>query len=151
MKIHKCIDCDFSISHQCVSIDFRQYVPASANVTVVTNIPLQSTIMCVCQFGFFHSHPTQPRVELPNNLSVRSSSHMLELDRSVSVRCPRCHMNVVMKNRSNDVCSDFANWNSLEATNRRQFFKSLENRLQASQINRPYLNKLYTRYRECCQ
>nr|ADI40460.1 unknown [Hyposoter didymator] len=151
MKTHKCIECDFSISHQCMSIDFSQYVPASANITGVTNIAPQSTTMCVCQFAFFHSHPTQPRVILANTLSWKSCSHMLELNRSLSLRCPRCHMNVVMKNRNNNVCSDFANWNSLEGINRRQFFKSLENRLQASKISRPHLDELYTCNRQCCQ
>nr|ADI40491.1 unknown [Hyposoter didymator] len=151
MKTHKCIECEFSISHQCVSIDFTQYVPSSANVTGVTTITPQSTTMCICQFGFFHSHATQPRLKLANNLSLKSTLRMLEHNRSVSVSCPRCHMNVVIKNRNSDVCCDFTNWNSLEGGNRRQFFNSLENRLQTSKMSRPYLNELYTCNRQCCQ
>nr|BAF45624.1 f2.2 [Tranosema rostrale ichnovirus] len=150
MKTHKCLGCEFSISHQCTSIDLTQHVPFSADNAPGTTIVPKSPIMCTCQFGFVHSHVTRTRSMQGQNLNLKNIPYLLEHHRSTSLSCPRCHIHIVMKNREKDVCSDLNNWVGFEDADRKQFYNFLRHRLRQSTISWPVLNELYTCSKKCC-
>lgn len=148
MKTHSCVDCHFSISHQCVSVHFSQFVRSNANVVSTTTIVPESMNICICGFGFFHSHANNSRDNLTNNLSSLNISRLFEHDRSLNVSCSKCYMNIVIKNRNNNICSDLTNW--IDVFNR-LFWNFLKDRLELSSMHKPNLNELYTCRRRCCQ
>lgn len=151
MKTHNCIDCEFSISHQCVSVHFSQYVRSNGNVLGITTITPESMNMCICGFGFFHSHGNRSRMKLSDNLTSINISSLSEHDRSSTVSCRNCLMNIVMKNRNREICSNFTTWTNLEGTVNRQFYKFLGDRLELSDMSKPKITELYTCLRRCCQ
>lgn len=151
MKTHMCIDCQFSISHQCVSVHFSQFVRSNGNVVSTTPITPESMNICTCGFGFFHSHATNSRIKLSDNLSSMNISCLYEHDRSTNVSCPKCHINIVIKNRNNNICSDLTNWVDLYGALNRQFYNFLNDHLERSSMHKPNLDELYTCRRRCCQ
>ncbi len=151
MKTHMCIDCQFSISHQCVSVHFSQFVRSNGNVVSTTTITPESMNICTCGFGFFHSHATNSRIQLSDNLSSMKISRLYEHDRSTNVSCPKCHMNISIKNRNNNICSDLTNWVDLYGALNRQFYNFLKDHLERSSMHKPDLKELYTCRRRCCQ
>lgn len=151
MKTHMCIDCNFSISHQCVSVHFSQFVRSNGNVMSTTSITPESMNICICGFAFFHSHAKNSRTKLSDNLSSMNISRLFEHERSLNMSCPSCHMNIVMKNRNDDVCSDLTNWVDLYGTQNRQFYEFIKDRLELSSMHKPSLKELFTCKRRCCQ
>nr|AKD28082.1 N-like protein [Glypta fumiferanae] len=151
MKTHKCVECEFSISHQCMPVEYLQYVPSAIDLTEIGAITPKDTFMCICKFGFYHAHSAGKCQELGNKLVAKNNvTRLLEHNRTVKVSCPRCRMSIVMRSRNSDVCSDFTQWQSLDGANRKTFFSSIENRLGNCKNNRPYMDELYTCQRQCC-
>nr|AAS79017.1 NHv1.2 protein [Ichnoviriform sonorense] len=150
MKTHMCIYCPFSISHECVSVHFSQCVRSNANVAGMTTITPESMNMCICGFGFFHSHATNSRIQLSDNLSSMKISRLFEHDRSINLSCPNCHMNIVMKNRNNNVCCDLTNWDDSNGDLNIQFHDFLKDRLELSSMREPNINEFYICRRRCC-
>lgn len=151
MKTHMCVDCNFSISHQCVSVHFSQFVRSNGNVMSTTSIAPESMNICICGFGFFHSHAKNSRIKLSDNLSSINIFRLLEHYRSLNMSCPSCHISIVMKNRHDDVCSDLTTWNDLYGAQNRQFYEFIKDRLALSSMHKPNIQELFTCKRRCCQ
>nr|AKD28038.1 N-like protein [Glypta fumiferanae] len=151
MKTHKCLDCEFSVSHQCMSIEYLQFIPSAVELTQIGSLTPKETIMCICKFGFYHAHPSSGGVELVNKLATKHYTNRLtEHCRTVKVSCPGCKMSIVMRSRNAEVCCDFSQWMSHDGHNRKTFFSAIGNRLTNCKNNKPYLNELYTCNRQCC-
>lgn len=151
MKTHSCMDCQFFISHQCLSIHFSQYVRSNGNVVGITRIPPESMNICICGFGFFHSHDKKSRGYPLNDVTASDFRHLLEHDRSVTVSCITCDMNITMKNRYIDVCCSFTSWVNFDGVRNRKFYAFLDERLGLSAMDKPRRQELYTCNRRCCQ
>ncbi|MBT0666682.1 N-like protein [Lissonota sp. PSUC_FEM 10030012] len=151
MKTHKCLDCEFSVSHQCMSIEYLQFVPSAVELTQIGTITPKETIMCMCKFGFYHAHASSGGIELVNKLATKHYTNRLtEHCRTVKVSCPGCKMSIVMRSRNAEVCCDFSQWMSHDGQNRKTFFSAIGNCLANCKNNKPYLNELYTCNRQCC-
>nr|BAF45622.1 f2.1 [Tranosema rostrale ichnovirus] len=141
------LGCEFSISHQCTSIDLSNTCRLA--LTMHLNYFVPNPIMCTCQFGFVHSHVTRTRSMQGQNLNLKNIPYLLEHHRSTSLSCPRCHIHIVMKNREKDVCSDLNNWVGLRMRPQ-TVLNFLRHRLRQSTISWPMLNELYTCSKKCC-
>lgn len=154
MKTHECIDCNFSISHECPSIDIRESWNFSGNGLRVDFITPESITMCRCTFTFFHSHITKP-ISKPQARSLESSplpntSLWLEDHRSVSYDCPRCYMGMIMTNQNKDVCSDLMAFVSTKCLIRRKMYIHVKNNLDDLSENDPAMNEFLSCKNGCC-
>ncbi|BAF45616.1 d7.1 [Tranosema rostrale ichnovirus] len=152
MKTYKCIQCKFSISHQCMSIQFTQGMPLSSDAAQPTRMVPDSTMTCDCQFAFFHSHATSSRLRSQpvDNSSAKNTSSIIEHYRSVTFGCGMCHIYIVMENRRKNICCEMEKWNSTDGANRTQFHKSVQKFLQHSTTGSLKLDELFTCRQHCC-
>lgn len=154
MKTHECIECNFSISHQCLSLDSTEYWTFGGHAPCIEFIAPESTTMCLCNFTVLHSHSKKPKSKAEMKLLEQSgpppTSHWVENNRAVNMECPKCFMNVFMSNRNNDVCTDLINFTSTDGPNRKKFFNWVHNHLNYSSKDAPTLTDFYCCSNFCC-
>lgn len=158
MKTHECIECHYSVSHDCVSMDSSEYWTFGGNAPCIDLITPEEITMCLCNFTIFHSHnvvqahsrKSKREVESPPRSPLPSALRLIENNRSANLECPRCYMTVSITNRNKDVCSDLMNFNCVEGRIRRRFFDYIHHYLDFGTKNLPGLSEFYSCSKLCC-
>lgn len=153
MKTHECVECNFSISHECVRIDSSSYYTFGGVAPCVDFITPESTTMCSCNFTIFHSHSLKSKSKREAKPVVSSSppstSHLEENDRSVKLDCPTCCMTIFVSNRNNDICSNLTNFASTDGPIRNRFFRYVQNNVDYSP-NNVSMSEFHSCSNDCC-
>lgn len=147
MKTHKCIECDFSISHQCISLNSIQHI---ANFRDVSLIAPEAVYSCICSFGLYHSHKHKPRSKFVGDLRSMNIYNLIEKQRYVDMNCPKCYLEIRIHNRNDALCNNFTNWTNLEDGTNGEFCRIITKNLNKTNEEIPLLNELYSCNRRCC-
>lgn len=148
-KTHKCLNCEFSISHQCMSLDFVRRVPFGTDFLDTTTFAPNRTIICDCSFSFFHAHLKRSRSQMVELPSSRGNCYLREHNRSVSFSCPKCYLDVTLTNRTNSVCSDLANWDRVTGDHRETFYNTIQSCLHYPR-DTLLMDEFYACGKGCC-
>ncbi|XP_063825163.1 uncharacterized protein LOC135074724 [Ostrinia nubilalis] len=152
MKTHQCIDCDFSISHECMAMNSTEYWTFEGIAPCIESITPELTIMCLCGFAFYHSHKPQLRSKsksvMPSPLP--STFHWVPDNRTFNWDCPKCCMRISITDRNNRVCSDMTSLNSIDGPIRKQFVKYVICNLEYERKQHPVLTDFYSCSSLCC-
>lgn len=149
LKTHRCRYCDFSISHQCLSIDYIRGAPFGAELMNQATMAPSQTVVCNCGFAFFHAHLKRTRMVVVKSIEYRLTSSLRESEHSVDISCPKCYSNVVMTNRTG-VCCDLDTWDGVTDHNRQQFYNVIQRWQHSSPLNPLSLDGFYTCSKGCC-
>ncbi|AHY21975.1 N protein 1 [Diadegma semiclausum ichnovirus] len=154
MKTYECIECHYSVSHECVSMDSPEYWTFGGNVPAIDLITPDEITMCLCNFTIFHSHNALPKskgefVSPPPSLPP-SSLQLVENNRSATLECPKCYMTVSITNRNNAVCSGLMNFTGVDGRIRRRFFDFVYRNFNWETKNPPALAEFYSCSKLCC-
>ncbi|CAK1542231.1 unnamed protein product [Leptosia nina] len=147
MKIHQCLQCHFSVSHQCISVDRVRQIPYGLELIGPSTLIPERTTICLCGFAFSHSHSKRLRNQGPT-CTPRFSPYLREYHRSIDVSCAKCYTNIVMSNRDSDVCCDLVNWDSKSGSERQKFHTSLLKHLHYEPSNN--FDEFYGCSKGCC-
>lgn len=158
MKIYECIECHYSVSHECVSMDSPEYWTFGGNAPCIDLITPDEINMCLCNFTIFHSHNVLPKSKRefdfpppsPPPSLPPSSLLLVENNRSATLECPKCYMTVSITNRNNAVCSGLMNFTSVDGPIRRRFFDYVYRNLDWETRNPPALSEFYSCSKLCC-
>lgn len=151
LKMHKCLGCEWTISHQCLSFEFLRKVPMSTQLMRQVNIVPNRTVICNCGFAFFHAHLKRPRAAsvVENTVSIHTA-HLREIDRVTNVRCNKCHIKVTMADRGSNVCRGLAKWDSMNGDNRQDFYDTIQSCLHYPEPGAPSLDEFFACPKNCC-
>lgn len=109
MTIQECIECYYSVSHDCVPYYSTEYWTCGS--IDIDFIRPEAITMCRCHFTNFHSH--SPKVKLKSKSEAESTVRsplpstltMVENNHSAYFSCTRCDMKMSITTRNKDVCS----------------------------------------------
>lgn len=143
MKMHKCRDCEFSICHQCVSINFLHVGRTYVDATTTTVIAPNTTIICICKFAFFHAHTSRPsRSEMVNTEILKRIAHL---------RCAVCDTIVMIEHPQveNTDCT-LSKWSGRNSSDEKAFHAQLVDHIKHFTTQTLSLEELYTCNHHCC-
>lgn len=150
LKTHKCKRCEFSITHQCMPLDFFRTVRFGTEFMDQTNIAPSEIVVCNCGFAFCHSHLKRSRIPVLEGIPGRLTLSLREYERSVDVTCAKCCTTVVMTNRTKKICSDLNIWDGITDANRQTFYDRVQNSPNCAAINPPSVDNFYACSKSCC-
>lgn len=150
MKIHKCVECDFSISHQCISLESMQNMGSNAAIKEESLIAPEAVYSCTCSFGLYHSHRHKPRSKIVGDLRSMNVYNLLENRRTVDMNCPKCYLKICIHNRNDALCNNFTNWTNMDDGTNGEFYKIITRNLREINEESPQLSELYSCNRRCC-
>ncbi|ULM71623.1 N protein 1 [Diadegma fenestrale ichnovirus] len=150
LKTHKCRRCEFSISHQCMHLDFVRTVPFGTELMADTLIVPSQTVVCDCGFAFFHIHLKRTRRPVQQTFAERYIPHLQLYMRSVDVSCPKCYAKIIMNNSDNNVCSELATWDCVAGDEREMFYTGIKRCFGYSGTDPPPLDEFYACSNGCC-
>lgn len=154
MKTYECMECNFSVSHECVCMNSSAYWTFAGIAPRVEFITPESTTMCSCNFTVFHSHCDQSkskrRAESLESNPLPSTIPLVINNRSVNFDCPRCCMKVLITHREKDVCSKLMEFISADNPVQKKFFNYINNHLDYSPKELPILPEFYSCSNLCC-
>lgn len=150
LKTHKCNCCGFSISHQCMPLDFIRSVPFGTEFMGETFIAPSQIVVCDCGFAFCHAHLKRTRPPVINSYVERAIRHLKLYNRSVDVSCPKCYTTIVMNNSADNVCCDLATWDCIASFEREKFYAGIESCFRCSGTHAPTLDEFFACRKDCC-
>ncbi|XP_046420171.1 uncharacterized protein LOC124179626 [Neodiprion fabricii] len=144
MKMHKCRDCEFSICHQCVSLNFLHVGRANGNPMTPTVVAPHTTTICICQFAFFHAHTSRP--SRSETVNTRSLERII-----ASLRCDVCDTMVMIKHPhgKNSNCT-LTKWSGINSSDEIAFHAQLIDHIKQFTPQTLSLEELYTCNHHCC-
>lgn len=155
MKTHECIECHYSISHECAAINSAQYWRFGGLTPSIDFIRPEIITMCLCNFTIFHSHnkvqqKSKREAKSPERSPLPRPFPLVEYNRSVNLECPWCHIIIKVSNRYKDACSDLMNFINVEGPIRKKFFGYIHDNLDFGPRNYPALSEFYSCRTLCC-
>lgn len=151
MKQHRCLECEFSISHQCMPLDFIQSIPFGTELMKPLTVPPHCTIICDCGFAFNHAHLKRSRYSTTTyTITAKTMVPWREHNRSVEFNCPKCYLNVAMTNRVNDVCGDLTIWEHMSGADRGKFYNAIQRCMHFPPTDEPSFDNFYACSKGCC-
>lgn len=152
-KTHYCQKCMFSVSHQCVSIEFLHVGWPTGDPTVPTSIEPEKTIICLCQFAFFHAHtPIPSEAMTESTASSELTQPLLDVDhRTTSLRCAFCETIVIIKHPflRNARCT-LTKWSAIKSNDEKTFHAQVTEHLKDFTPKPPALEEFFTCSNHCC-
>lgn len=150
LKTHKCRRCEFSISHQCMPLDFIRSVPFGTELMAQTVIVPSQTVVCDCGFAFSHVHLKRARRLVKLGYVDWNTPYLLLYNRSVDVSCPKCYTKIVMNNSDDKVCCDLATWDGIAGRDRETFYTGIKSCFRYSGTDAPPLDEFFACSKGCC-
>ncbi|CAH2987877.1 unnamed protein product [Chilo suppressalis] len=150
LKTHKCRRCEFSISHQCMPLDFMRSVPFGTELMAETLIVPHQTVVCDCGFAFSHTHLKRTRRPVKQSYAERYTPHLQLYMRSVNVSCPKCYTKIVMNSLDDNVCCELATWDCIAGNEREMFYTGIKRCLAYSGTDAPPLDEFFACSKGCC-
>ncbi|XP_022120557.1 uncharacterized protein LOC110996954 [Pieris rapae] len=157
MKTHACVECNFSISHECTSIHIAQFWNLGSNAPWIHYITPESMNMCDCDFSICHSHiieetktkrGRQARKRQPSPLP--STTPLLENNQSVNFNCTRCGMKIIIANRNNKVCSKLYGKISTDTNLLKMYYYYIHKNLVHTPQTAPIIFEIFSCNNGCC-
>lgn len=150
LKTHKCRRCEFSISHQCMPLDFMRSVPFGTELMTQTLIVPGQTVVCDCGFAFSHTHLKRTRRPVKQSYAESHTPHLQLYNRSVDVNCPKCYTKIVMNNPDDNVCCKLATWDRIGSYERETFYTGIKSCFRYSGTDAPPLDEFFACDKGCC-
>ena len=150
LKTHKCKRCEFSISHQCMPLDFIRSVPFGVELMDQAYVGPGQTVVCDCGFAFSHAHLKRMRHPVKLGYVERNTPHLQLYNRSVDVSCAKCYTKIVMNNSANNVCCDLATWDSIAGDDRESFYAGIQGCFHYSGTTALSLDEFIACSKGCC-
>ncbi|AHY21981.1 N protein 2 [Diadegma semiclausum ichnovirus] len=150
LKTHKCRRCAFSISHQCMPLDFMRTVPFGTELMRQTLIVPRQTVACDCGFAFSHTHLKRTQRPVKESYAERYIPHLQLYNRSVDVSCPKCYTKIIMNNPEDNVCCELSTWDCVSGNERELFYTGIEKCCSNSGTDAPLLDEFFACNKGCC-
>ncbi|AAS90272.1 c10.1 [Ichnoviriform fugitivi] len=152
MKTYECIECNFSISHECLAIDTTRYWTFGGNAPCIHFIRPESTTMCACDFTIFHSHFSKSKSKRADPVPSCSPSTLpgVKVNLSVNLQCYKCATTLSMKNPPNAACADMSNFVSADGRVRKKFCEYVSENLEYGPKNSPNISEFFSCRNDCC-
>lgn len=151
MKIFECIECPYTVSHECVAIDSTEYWTFAGTAPCVEPIIPEETTMCLCNFTLLHSHRLNPTYETEPLLPLPSptSLPLAQTSFNVCCVCVRCNINIYITTQDYE-CSRMMYFISIDNPIRKQFCKNVCFHLNDESNKAPDLSNFYACKKLCC-
>ncbi|XP_063821399.1 mucin-21-like [Ostrinia nubilalis] len=151
-KTHKCLECAFTVSHQCASIHFLHAGWPTDDPTEITYIDLKSTYICVCQFALFHAHFSKPSgSKKEDTVSSEHTVPIPDVDRIATLRCAYCDMIIIIEHpfHKNTECT-LTKWNAINSNNEKKFHAQVVDYMKIFTLEPLTLDEMYACSNRCC-
>lgn len=152
MKTYECIECNFSISHECSAIDTTRYWTFGGNTPCIRFIKPESTTMCACYFTIFHSHLSKSKSKRAEPASSCSPSTLpgVKINLSVNLHCYKCATTLSMNNPPYAACPDMSNFVTADGPHRKKFFQYVCKNLECGPKDNPNMSEFFSCRNDCC-
>nr|URG17369.1 MAG: hypothetical protein [Ichnovirus sp.] len=148
-KTHKCTECNFPISHECVSMKSSGFWTFGGMAPSTDYITPELISMCTCNFTIFHSHDLKPKSKYETESPLPSFLPVLEC-KSLPMECEKCGMNLIIINKQSEICSQLKQFVSTDVSVCKKFFRYVNNNLTFGQKDYPVLTEFRSCSNLCC-